>query len=385
MLAAPVVFCIGRHPAGGPYALADARPPMPLLPPSSDETPAVSVLIVTWNGRALLERCLPSVLASTGPSFEIVVADNGSADDTVAWLREAHPAVRVVAHGENLLFAEGNNRALPHCRGRYVCLLNNDVEVEPGWLGPLVAALDEDPHVAAAQPKLLRYDLRGQFEYAGAAGGHLDAYGYPFARGRLFSTLEDDHGQYDAPADVFWATGAACFLRTSALGAIAGPGGVLDRRLGMHMEEIDLCWRLWRAGHRVRSVPASRAYHIGGASLAQGSPRKAYLNFRNSLLMLYKNLPPRRWAATFPRRAALDQLAVGRALASGHLAEARAIGRAYADAHRMKGQFAAERPADAERAVLPDYRGSVALDYFFRGRKTFDALPATRFQLPESV
>ena len=353
---------------------------MPPLPALSGTLPIVSVLVVTWNGRALLEQCLPSVLASEYPAFEVVVADNGSSDGTAAWLREAFPGVQVVEHGENLLFAEGNNRALAHCRGRYVCLLNNDVEVEPGWLGPLAAALDADPQVAAVQPKLLQYDRREHFEYAGAAGGHLDTFGYPFARGRLFATLEPDHGQYDAPADLFWATGACCLLRRSALDEVAGPGGVLDRRLGMHMEEIDLCWRLWRAGHRVRAVPASRAYHIGGASLAQGSPRKVYLNFRNSLLMLYKNLPPRAWAATFPRRALLDQLAVGRALASGNGAEARAIVRAYADAHRMKGQFADERPAPGDPVVLPSYRGSVALDYFFRGRTTFDALPEARFR-----
>ena len=353
---------------------------MPPLSPDSPARPTVSILIVTWNGRALLEQCLPSVLATGHPAFEVVVADNGSADDTVAWLRATHPQVRVVEHGENLLFAEGNNRALPHCRGRYVCLLNNDVEVEPGWLSPLVDALDSDGAVAAVQPKLLQHGRRDYFEYAGAAGGHLDAFGYPFARGRLFDAVEPDRGQYDRPADVFWATGACCLLRTSALDDVAGPGGVLDRRLGMHMEEIDLCWRLWRAGYRVRAEPASRAYHIGGASLAVGSPRKTYLNFRNSLLMLFKNLPPRVWAATFPRRAALDGLAAARALASGDRATAGAVARAYADAHRTKGSFAEERPAPGERVVLPSYRRSVALDHFVRGKQTFGALPRAAFR-----
>jgi GT2 family glycosyltransferase len=358
---------------------------MPPLSPDAPEVPVVSVLVVTWNGHALLERCLPSVLATDHPAFEVVVADNGSTDDTVAWLRATHPDVRTVEHGENLLFAEGNNRALPHCRGQYVCLLNNDVEVEPDWLRPLVDALDDDDRVAAVQPKLLQHGRRDRFEYAGASGGHLDAFGYPFARGRLFDVLEEDRGQYDDAADVFWATGACCLLRRSALEEVAGPGGVLDRRLGMHMEEIDLCWRLWRAGYRVRAVPESRAYHIGGASLAMGSPRKAYLNFRNSLLMLYKNLPPRVWATTFPRRAALDGLAMARALASGDRAAAGAIGRAYADAHRMKALFAAERPASGERVVRPSYRRSIALDHFVRGAQTFDELSRTAFRaFPEA-
>ncbi|MEO1077116.1 MAG: glycosyltransferase family 2 protein, partial [Bacteroidota bacterium] len=251
--------------------------------------PRVSVIIVTWNGRALLEQCLPSVLATDFESFEIVVADNASTDDTVAWLAATHPEVRVIPHPENWLFARGNNEAIRHTESEYVCLLNNDVEVPPGWLAPLVRVLDTMPEVAAVQPKLLQHGDRTQFEYAGASGGFLDAVGYPFTRGRLFDTLEPDAGQYDDARDVFWASGAALLLRRSALDDV----GLLDETFGMHMEEIDLCWRLWRAGWRVRVEPSAEVYHIGGASLPQGDPRKTYLNFRNSLLMLFKNLPPR--------------------------------------------------------------------------------------------
>ncbi|MEM9998988.1 MAG: glycosyltransferase family 2 protein [Bacteroidota bacterium] len=338
----------------------------------------VSVIIVTWNGRALLERCLPSVLATEFDGLEVVVADNASTDDTLAWLAATHPEVRVIAHPENWLFARGNNEAirqtaLDTAPSDYVCLLNNDVEVPPGWLTPLVHVLDTMPDVAAVQPKLLQHGDRTRFEYAGASGGFLDAVGYPFTRGRLFDTLEPDTGQYDDARDVFWASGAALLLRRSALDEV----GLLDEAFGMHMEEIDLCWRLWRAGWRVRVEPSAEVYHIGGASLPQGDPRKAYLNFRNSLLMLFKNLPPRAWLATFPRRLALDTLAATRALTAGRPREAAAIARAYLDAHRMRGTYLDRRPASSP-VTLP-YRGSIALDYFLRKRQRFADLPAERF------
>ncbi|MEL6444876.1 MAG: glycosyltransferase family 2 protein [Bacteroidota bacterium] len=340
--------------------------------------PRVSVIIVTWNGRALLEQCLPSVLATDFESFEVVVADNASTDDTVAWLAATHPEVRVIQHPENWLFARGNNEAIRHTESDYVCLLNNDVEVPPGWLAPLVRVLDTLPEVAAVQPKLLQHGDRSQFEYAGASGGFLDAVGYPFTRGRLFDTLEPDAGQYDDARDVFWASGAALLLRRSALDDV----GLLDEAFGMHMEEIDLCWRLWRAGWRVRVEPSAEVYHIGGASLRQGDPRKTYLNFRNSLLMLFKNLPPRAWLATFPRRLALDTLAAARALVAGRPRETAAIARAYLDAHRMRGSYLDQRPASSPFA-LP-YRRSIALDYFLRKHRRFSDLPSERFvSLPD--
>ncbi|MEL6611176.1 MAG: glycosyltransferase family 2 protein [Bacteroidota bacterium] len=340
--------------------------------------PRVSVIIVTWNGRALLEQCLPSVLATDFESFEIVVADNASTDDTVAWLAETHPEVRVIPHPENWLFARGNNEAIRHTESDYVCLLNNDVEVPPDWLAPLVRVLDTMPEVAAVQPKLLQHGDRSQFEYAGASGGFLDAVGYPFTRGRLFDTLEPDAGQYDDARDVFWASGAALLLRRSALDDV----GLLDETFGMHMEEIDLCWRLWRAGWRVRVEPSAEVYHIGGASLPQGNPRKTYLNFRNSLLMLFKNLPPRDWLATFPRRLALDALAAARALVAGRPRETAAIARAYLDAHRMRGAYLDQRPASSPVA-LP-YRRSIALDYFLRKHRRFSDLPSEHFEpLPD--
>jgi GT2 family glycosyltransferase len=336
-------------------------------------TAHVSIVIVTWNGRALLERCLPSVVAHSGDA-EVVVVDNGSDDGTVAWLAAAYPQVQVIVLPENRGFCGGNNAGAEAASGDVLVFLNNDVEVTPGWLDPLLAHLDAHPACAAVQPKLLRHDVRTQFEYAGAAGGYLDRLGYPFARGRLFFTLEDDTGQYDAPRRVFWATGAALAVRRTALGG-APP---FDERFFMHMEEIDLCWRLQRAGHEVWCMPQSVAYHIGGASLPQGHPRKAYYNFRNNLLLLYRHLPPRLWRRVFPARVALDGLAIARAVAGGNVREAAAIFRAYADAHRMKGAFAQDRPGND--VVLPPYRRSLVADYFLRGRRRFQDLPADAFR-----
>ncbi|MEM1115302.1 MAG: glycosyltransferase family 2 protein [Bacteroidota bacterium] len=337
--------------------------------------PLVSVVIVTWNGRALLERFLPSVLATDHPRLEVVVADNASTDGTAAWLREAHPEAVVVEHATNGMFAKGNNDAVPSCAGDLLVFLNNDVEVPPGWLRPLVAAFD-DPAVAAAQPKLLQHGDRGRFEYAGASGGFIDALGYPFTRGRLFDTLEADRGQYDDARDVFWASGAALAIRKEAFVAAGG----FDERFEMHMEEIDLCWRLWRRGQRVRVVPASEVYHLGGASLPQGNPRKAYYNFRNSLAMLAKNLPEADLRRVLRARRVLDGVAAARARLGGHRDEAEAIAEAWTDFRTRLPDL--PRPAGTEAVVPLPYRGRIVADYFLRGRRHFSDLPASRFTLP---
>jgi len=341
--------------------------------------PEVSIVILTWNAKELVQRCLPSVMATDYPNLEIILADNASTDGTAAWVAREYPDVKIVRHPENWYFARGNNAAVPHTSGQFVVLLNNDVEVPPDWLHPLVEAATERPDIAAVQPKMLQYDDRDRFEYAGAAGGHLDRVGYPFTRGRMFDTMERDRGQYDDARDVFWATGAALLLRRSALDEV----GLLDERFEMHMEEIDLCWRLWRNGYRVRVAPESTVYHIGGASLPQSSPRKTYYNFRNSLLMLYKNLPPSAWRRTMPLRLACDGAALGRTLAQGQVEEARAILRAYRDAFRMRRHYRNARPSRSAPVVLPFYRGLVPVDYFLRGRHTFADLPRSRFVRPE--
>jgi len=335
-------------------------------------SPRVSVVIVSWNAVDLLKQCLPSVVETAYPNLEIVLADNASTDGSSAWVAATYPEVVIVRHPENGLFCRGNNAAIPHTTGEYVVLLNNDVEVPPNWLDPLVQEM-ADPSVGAVQPKMLQYDDRERFEYAGAAGGFIDRLGYPFTRGRVFDTMEADHGQYDDARDVFWATGAALMLRRSALDAV----GLLDERFEMHMEEIDLCWRLQRHGYRIRVAPDSTVYHIGGASLPQGNPRKAYYNFRNSLLMLYKNLPPAEWRRVMGQRVALDAAAAARAFLQGNRDEARAILRAYRDAFATLDAFASVRPSTS--SVRPPYRGCIAVDYFLRGRTTFGELPEARF------
>lgn len=336
--------------------------------------PRVSVVIVSWNALPLLQQCLPSVVATDYPDLEIVLADNASTDGSADWVEATLPSVKVVCHPENWLFCRGNNEAIPHTTGDYVCLLNNDVEVPPDWLGPLVDAMEDDRRVAAVQPKLLQYDDRTRFEYAGASGGFLDRYAYPFTRGRIFDTVERDDGQYDDARDVFWATGAALLLRRAALDDV----GLLDERFVMHMEEIDLCWRLWRAGWRVRVEPRSAVYHIGGGSLPQGNPRKTYYNFRNSFLLLWKHLPRRHFRRIVAGRYALDTAAAARALAAGNLAEVDAIRRAHFDFRKLRKHYTP--PSDDEPLVLPPYDRSIVRDYFLDGRKTFAELPDEHFR-----
>ena len=331
--------------------------------------PRVSVVIVSWNALPLLQQCLSSVVATDYPDLEIVLADNASTDGSAEWVEATFPSVKIVRHPENWLFCRGNNEAIPHTTGEYVCLLNNDVEVPPDWLAPLVEVMGAQPDVAAVQPKLLQYDDRTRFEYAGARGGFLDRYAYPFTRGRIFDTLERDEGQYDDARDIFWATGAALLLRRSALDEV----GLLDERFVMHMEEIDLCWRLWRAGWRVRVEPKSEVYHIGGGSLPQGNPRKTYYNFRNSFLLLWKNLPRRHFHRIVAGRYALDTAAAARSLAAGNLAEVDAIRRAHFDFRKLRKHYTP--PSNDEPLVLPPYDRSIVRDYFLSGRKTFAELP----------
>lgn len=345
---------------------------MPMHPASTTPLPPrVTVILVSWNGLALLQRFLPSVVASTWPNLEIVLADNGSSDGSAEWVCAAFPHVRIEPMGANLGYCGGNNEAIRRTDGAYVVLLNNDVEVDPDWLEPLVARAEADPTIAALQPKLHQADDRGRFEYAGAAGGFLDRIGYPFARGRLFDTTETDRGQYDEPADIFWASGAALFLRRAALDRV----GLLDERFEFHMEEIDLCWRLRRDRWRVVYEPASVVRHLGGASLDRADPRKTFYNFRNSLLMLYKNQSLGDWYGSLMLRILFDAVAIVRFFARGEFGNAWAVVRAYATAHVMKMHY---QPPGTHQ-LRPSYRGFIAIDYFLRGRRTFDRLPADRF------
>jgi len=334
----------------------------------------VSIIIVNWNGRHLMQKCLPSVMESDAIGFNVIIVDNASTDRSVDWLKETYPSVEIVENAENLGYAGGNNAAIRRSFSEFVLLLNSDVEVARGWLEPLVQRIQSDPRIAAVVPKIMQYEDRHAFEYAGAAGGFIDDYGVPFARGRIFRTVERDRGQYEEPADVFWGSGAALLLRRSALDEV----GLLDERFFMHMEEIDLCWRLRRAGYRIVYEPGSRVFHIGGASLDGSHPRKVYYNVRNSLLMVYKNGACPQWARRLSVRIALDSAAAIRFIVTGHPRTAAAIARAHRDAHRMSKHYKDSCPLTDE-APLP-YRGSIAFDYHVRRKRRFGDLDVSRFR-----
>ena len=341
-------------------------------------TPLVSVIILSWNALPLLQRFLPSVVASSYENLEIILADNASTDKSSDWVASVYPQVSVVRHPENYGFCRGNNLAIAEARGDLVVLLNNDVEVDRDWLQPLVAQMASDPLVAAVQPKLLKFGEANRFEYAGAAGGFIDRWGFPFARGRVFECLEDDVGQYDEACDVLWATGAAVMLRVSALNEV----GLLDERFFMHMEEIDLCWRLKRHGFRVVCEPASVVQHIGGASLSEASARKTYYNFRNNLLTLYKNLPRDVWRRVRLARLFFDTVAALRSMLTGRPRDAVAIWRGHRDAAALRPLYDAD---EGPRPLVGEiYRGSIVIDHFLRRRSRFSDLPAGRFAVGHS-
>lgn len=325
-----------------------------------------AVIILNWNGRQLLEQFIPAASEFTiSDEAELYVADNGSTDGSLAWLREHHPEVRILELGQNYGFAEGYNRAIGMVSEPYVLLLNSDVEVTEGWLGPLVRFLDENPDVAAVQPKILSWRDRSKFEYAGAAGGYLDRLGYPYCRGRLFDCIETDHGQYDgAPADICWASGAALLVRRQDY---IDAGG-LDARFFAHMEEIDLCCRLHARGRRVCAVTQSAVYHVGGASLAQGNPKKTYLNFRNNLLLLHKNLPRKKGRRLLFLRRLADTLAFGMFILKGDLPQARAIVRAHSDFRRMRSLYT-ELPETDTLSGLPGAKRNIVADRYLLRKK----------------
>lgn len=329
-----------------------------------------AVVILNWNGRSMLERFLPSVLEHSSASATVIVADNGSTDDSLSFLSNHYPDLPVIRLDKNYGFAEGYNRALAQVEADYYVLLNSDVECTKGWIDPVIEMMERDPSIAVAQPKLLMYDQKDTFEYAGGAGGYIDAYGYPFCRGRLFGTLEKDHGQYDDEADVFWATGAAMFVRASVWKQLGG----LDGDFFAHMEEIDFCWRTKNAGYRVCYCPHSKVYHVGGGTLPKSSPFKTRLNFRNNLSMLYKNLPDARLKRVLHRRMLLDGVAALKFLLQGHWGEFKAVRAAHKEFRSLCPRLKEKRAALKQEAVAGVYQRLLLSDYYFRGHKTFSSL-----------
>ncbi len=339
----------------------------------------VAVVILNWNGEQMLRQFLPSVvehsvLPETLGEAVVYVADNGSTDDSLALLAKEFPMVSTIVFDENYGFADGYNKAFEQIDAEYAVLLNSDVEVTAGWLIPLVEYMDAHPQVAACQPKLKAYHQREEFEYAGAMGGYLDRYGYPYCRGRIFDTIEKDLGQYDADVPLLWATGACLVVRLPIYKEVGG----LDGRFFAHMEEIDLCWRLRLRGYEVRSVASSVVYHVGGATLNAGHPRKTFLNFRNNLLMLYKNLPEGELRKVLFVRALLDYVAAAMFLLKGEWGNVKAVFRARKEYRKLKTEFRDSREENLRKSVsmnVPERgRFSILWKYYIGRCRTFDKL-----------
>ncbi len=322
---------------------------------------SLSVIILNWNGEKLLREFLPSVVSNTqGDEVEVIVADNGSSDSSLEVLAKDFPDVRVIAFAENYGFAEGYNRAISQIDTEFVTLLNSDVETPEGWWQPILKFMKDNPDVGACQPKILSYKDKSMFEYAGAAGGLLDSLGYPYCRGRLFDRIAKDEGQYDkATADVAWASGAALTVRRADYLEVGG----LDNKFFAHMEEIDLCCRLWNAGYRVCVVPDSKVFHLGGASLAQGNPQKTYLNFRNNLLLLHKNLPKKIGKKLLFRRRLMDTLAFFMYVVKLDFANARAILKAHSDFKKMRRDYN-DFPKRNILSTLPGSNRTIVIDRY---------------------
>ena len=336
----------------------------------------VAIIILNWNGQELLKRFLPSVVSHSPEWAEVIVADNGSTDDSIDLLRTKFPSVRLILLDRNYGFAEGYNRAIAQIDHEYCVLLNSDIEVTPGWMEAPVRLLDSDPVLAGAQPKIRSWRDKRYFEYAGAAGGYMDLYGYPFCRGRVFHVVEEDEGQYDTPADILWATGACLFIRTT----VYKEAGGLDAGFFAHQEEIDLCWRLRSRGYRLVCAPQSVVYHVGGATLDAENPRKTFLNFRNNLLMLYKNLPEADLRHVMRVRFWLDYLAATQFLLTGHPKNAWAVYKAREAYRTLKPTYTPLREQNMREATgspIPELmRHSLLVAFYLKGKKTFQALRA---------
>ena len=327
----------------------------------------LAVIILNWNGLELLKQFLPTAIKYTvSPEVDLIVADNGSTDSSVEWVKSNYPELQVIRFEKNYGFAEGYNRAIAETKYPFTTLLNSDVEVTEGWWEPLLRYLEEHPDVGAIQPKIKSYHNKDFFEYAGAAGGYLDKYGYPYCRGRLFDRLEKDNGQYDGEvADVCWASGAALTVRTDLYLKLGG----LDPLFFAHMEEIDLCCRMLIAGYRICVEPDSEVYHVGGASLNQGNPQKTYLNFRNNLLLLYKNLPAKiRNRKLFIRRL-IDSLAFFMFIMKLDIKNAGAVLKAHKDFRKMKSNYP-YKPVTPDKFNFPGSHRNIILDrYLFNKKK----------------
>lgn len=327
-----------------------------------------AVIILNWNGEKLLQEYLPSVIEHTPLALgRVVVVDNASTDKSVEMMKREFPQVELVCYDRNYGYAGGYNRAVQQVDEEVVILLNSDVEVTAGWLQPLMRIMEEVPEVVALQPKIKAWQEKNKFEYAGACGGYIDRLGFPFCRGRILNVTEVDRGQYDDVTEVFWCSGAALCIRRAAFLQAGG----LDERFFAHMEEIDLCWRLRNKGGILKVCPASVVYHLGGGSLPMNHPRKLFLNYRNNLLMLYKNLTPEQWCTVKWQRRCLDLAAMILFLLKGEWRNVRSIIHAYQEFQNMRPYY---QPPEVNRKDQCIYQGSIIFKYYFKHVRAFSRL-----------
>ncbi|MSQ79789.1 MAG: glycosyltransferase family 2 protein [Flavobacteriaceae bacterium] len=333
--------------------------------------PKVAVVILNWNGKHWLERFLPSVLGSSYSNLEIIVGDNASSDDSMAFLQTYYKQVRIVQNAVNGGYAKGYNDCLKHVQADYYILLNSDIEVPSRWIEPVIELMESDKNIAACQPKILQYADKTKFEYAGACGGFMDHLGYMFCRGRIFDECETDNGQYDTAIETFWATGACLFVRAENYWQAGG----LYEPLFAHMEEIDLCWRLKNLGHKIYVCPQSSVYHVGGGTLHKTSPRKTFLNFKNNLIIVLRNLPAGLAFRVLFLRLMLDGIAATRTATKGEFAAAWAIVRAWVSFVGSMGKWRRERPQGNSLSTHSGiYRKSILWQYFYYKKRMFSEL-----------
>jgi GT2 family glycosyltransferase len=334
--------------------------------------PSVAVVILNWNGRKFLEKFLPSVLSSTYSNMEIIIADNASTDDSVAFIQSNYPQLRILNNTTNEGFAKGYNTALKQVESDYYVLLNSDVEVTPQWITPVIDLMEANPKITACQPKLLDFNNRSTFEYAGASGGWIDSFGYPFSRGRIFDTCEKDHGQYNEAVPCFWASGAALFVKAKAFWQVGG----FDEYFFAHQEEIDLCWRLKSLGYEVYVQPQSVVYHVGGGTLPKGNSKKVFLNYRNNLIMMAKNLPLVTMVTKLPFRILLDGVSAWRALLKGDWGYWVAIFKAHFAFFSWLLSSKVSTPKIPRSFSFHSgiYNSSIVFAYFLKGRKYFSEI-----------
>ena len=325
----------------------------------------IAVVILNWNGAKLLEQFLPSVVAFSDEA-KIYVADNASTDTSLEVIKSKFPSVTIIQNDDNYGFAKGYNVALQNIEEEYLCLLNSDVEVTQNWLTPILSLFENNPEIGIIQPKILDYKNKAYFEYAGAAGGFIDKFGYPFCRGRIFDTIEKDNGQYDDEQTIFWASGACFFIRRTIFNQLKG----FDDDFFAHQEEIDLCWRAFNLGYTAKYSPNSVVYHVGGATLNEGNPRKTFLNFRNSLLMLLKNLPENQLFFIILSRLCLDGLAGIQFIFKGKFKHCFAIIKAHFSFYSLINKTLKKRKQSQSQNYYQTK--SIVYQYFIKNGKVFD-------------